>query len=131
MQYFWKTIGLILIAVILWLVLQKQEKDYATVLSLAVCCMSGLAIAAFLQPMADFLSQLVKMGEIGEGLYEILFKAVGIGFVAELTGRVCTDAGNNAMAGMVRILGSSAILYVSIPLLETLMNLIQNILGVL
>lgn len=131
MEYFWKTIGLVLIGIVLWLVLQKQEKDYAIMLSLAVCCGIAWAVAAFLQPIVEFLSQLVEMGKIEENLLGTLFKAVGIGFTAELTGKVCIDAGNSAMAGMVRMLGSAAILYISIPLMETLMNLIQDILGVL
>lgn len=131
MEYFWKTIGLVLIGIVLWLVLQKQEKDYAIMLSLAVCCGIAWAGAAFLQPIVEFLSQLVEMGKIEENLLGTLFKAVGIGFTAELTGKVCTDAGNSAMAGMVRTLGAAAILYISIPLMETLMNLIQDILGVL
>lgn len=131
MHYFWKAIGLVLVAIILWLVLDKREKDYSALLTLAVCCAIAGAVAAYLQPVVEFVWQLMDMGKLHDALLGILLKVVGVGFVAELTGMVCTDAGNSAMAGMVRLLGSAAMLYLSIPLMQTLMDLIQEILGVL
>lgn len=131
MTYFWKTLGLILIALILWLALDKREKDMASLLTLAACCAVGVAAAVYLEPVMDFLHHLDELGALNADTLKILFKAVGISFVCEITGMVCADAGNSSMAGMIRFLSNAAILYVSLPVLQTLMNLIQDILGVL
>lgn len=131
MAFFWKTLGLILIALILWLAVDKREKDMASLLTLAACCAAGVAAAAYLEPVMDFLRQLENIGALETDTLKILLKAVGIGFVCEITGMVCADAGNSAMAGMIRFLSNAAILYISLPVLQTLMKLIQDILGVL
>ena len=131
MAYFWKTLALILIGIILWLVLEKQEKDTATLLSLAVCCGVMAAAAIYLQPVLDFLRRLEALGELERETLGTLLKVVGIGVASEMTAMICTDAGNSSMAGMVRFLSCTATLYVSLPIMETLMNLLQDILGVL
>lgn len=131
MDSFWKTVALVLVAVILWLVVEKREKDISVLLTLAVCCAAAAAAASYLEPVLALLWQLENMGQLEDGLLKLLLKAVGIGFVAETAGMICTDAGNGSMGNMVRFLGSAAILFVSIPILNALMNLIQEILGII
>jgi hypothetical protein len=54
-----------------------------------------------------------------------------MGTVAEITAMLCMDAGNSSLSATVRLFGSCAVLYISMPLMQTLMKLIQEILGVL
>ena len=131
MAYYWKIIGFAMVAVILWMVLDKREKDLAIMLNLAVCC--GLAGAAmtYLQPVLEWIRQLCAIGNLNEEMMNTLLKAVGAGIAAEITGMICSDAGNNALSGVVRMAGSCAVLYLSIPVMQTLMNLMREILGVL
>jgi hypothetical protein len=42
---------------------------------------------------------------------------------------ICTDAGNTALAKTVQILTTAMILWLSIPLFESLLDLVQAILG--
>lgn len=128
---YWKTIALVLMAVLLWLVLDRQEKDMGLLLTLAACCAVGTAAIHYLTPIWDLIWQLNALGNLQEGILKTLLKAVGIGFVSETAGTVCKDAGNGSMASMVRFFGSAVILYVSIPLFQRMMTLIQEILGVL
>jgi len=66
-----------------------------------------------------------------EGIVNTLLKAVGFGFVSETAGRVCQDAGNSSMANLIRLFGTTGIMYVSLPVFQSLIGLIQEILGVL
>lgn len=120
-----------MVAVILWLVLDKREKDLAIILNLAVCCALACAGITYLQPVLEWIRQLSAIGNLEEEMLKILLKAVGAGTAAEITGMICSDAGNNSLSGVVRLLGSCTVLYLSIPVMQTLMNLIREILGVL
>lgn len=131
MAYFWKTVGLTLVGVILWLVVDKREKDLATLLTLAVCCAGAGAVAVYLQKILALMGDLAELGGLNGDLMGILWKTAGIGMITEITGSVCTDAGNSSMAGILRVLGSAAILYTAVPVLETLMEMVRGILGVL
>ena len=129
MGLFWKAAGAVLIAVVLGLSLGKQEKDFAVLLTLAVCCMVMAIAVSYLEPVLDFLRELEALGDLQGDMLGILLKAVGIGLVAEIAGMVWIDAGNGSLGKQLQMLGSAAILYLSIPIFSALLSLIQEILG--
>ena len=129
MDGFWKVTAAVLLTVILCLVTGKREKDFSLVLSMAVCSMAGMAAISYLKPVLDFLYQLEGMGNWNSGMLKILLKAVGICIVSELASRVCSDAGNGSLAKMMQMLASSTILYLSIPVFQAFVTMIQEILG--
>ena len=131
MEQFWKAVGLGLMALVLWVLTDRQQKDLGVMLNLAVCVMLVTAAAWYIKPMLDLVEQLNRLGNLQEGMLDILVKAVGIGFVAETAGTVCKDGGNATLAQLLRTLGSTAIVYVSLPVFGRLLELLQEILGML
>ena len=129
MGYFWKATAAVLMAVILSLALEKQGKDFSVILTLAVCGMAASAAFLYLEPVLDFLWELEAMADLREDMLGILLKAVGIGLVAELASVICTDGGNASLGKQMQLLGSAAILYISLPVFRSLLQLIQRILG--
>ena len=129
MGYFWKATAAVLMAVILGLALEKQGKDFSVILTLAVCGMAVSAAFLYLEPVLDFLWELEAMADLREDMLGILLKAVGIGLVAELASVICTDGGNASLGKQMQLLGSAVILYISLPVFRSLLQLIQRILG--
>lgn len=118
-----------LITLILGLALAKQEMDASLLLTIAACCMVVTAAAVYLEPVIDFFQELQSLGQLDSGLLGILLKAVGIGLLAEITGLICADAGNAALGKALQVLAGAMVLWLSIPLLRSLMELVQEILG--
>ena len=116
-------------AVILSLALEKQGKDFSVILTLAVCGMAASAAFLYLEPVLDFLWELEAMADLREDMLGILLKAVGIGLVAELASVICSDGGNASLGKQMQLLGSAVILYISLPVFRSLLQLIQRILG--
>lgn len=129
MSLFWKATGLILLALVLGLVLGKPGKDFALLLTAAACCMTAVAAVTYLEPVLDFFRELEAVGDLQGEMLGILLKAVGIGLVSEIAGMVCSDGGNGSLSKQLQLLGSAAILYLSIPIFSSLLRLIQEILG--
>lgn len=129
MALFWKAAAAVLIAVVLELTLGKREKDFGLLLSIAVCCMVGIIAFSYLEPVLDLLRELEALGDLQGDLLGILLKALGIGLVAEVAGMVCSDAGNASLGKTIQMLGGAVILYLSIPVFRSLLELIQRILG--
>ena len=69
------------------------------------------------------------MGQLDGDWVTILMKAVGIGLIAEIAALVCSDAGNASLAKAIGILSSAVMLWLSLPLLQGLLELVQNMLG--
>ena len=126
MELFWKALGAVLIAAVLGLVLGK---DMALLLSLAVCSM-GLAVAVhYLQPVVAFLQQIQSFSSVGDHILTVLLKVLGIGMIGEIVSMVCSDAGMASFGKMLKILSCAGILWVSLPLFQSVLSLLQQILG--
>ena len=129
MENLWKVTMLMLLSLILTSVIGKQEKDLALVLSMIVCCMGAMTIVSYLEPVLDLLRELEALARLQDGFLGILLKAAGIALVTELAGLVCRDGGNGTLGKTLQIIGSSAVLYLSVPIFRSLLRLIQEILG--
>lgn len=128
MGVFIQVIGGVIIAVFLSITLQKQQKDMALLLSIGVCSMILVVMVQYLKPVFTFMERLRQLTGLDNETTAIVLKAVGVGMIAEIAEAVCSDSGNGTMAKTVQMLSGAAILTLSLPLMETLIELIQKIL---
>ena len=126
MELFLKCAGGAMVGVVLILALGR--KDLGLLLGMAVCAMIAIAAVRYLEPVMDLLDRLQTLGGIDGDLVAIVLKAVGISMVTEIAGLVCTDSGNASLAKVLQILGVSVMLWISLPIFEALLTLIQEIL---
>ena len=129
MDIFLKAVAGVLVAVILGLILSRSGKDYSSILSIAVCCAVATAAISFFRPVVDFVSQLEVIANLDRELLSVMLKSVGIGILAELVSLVCADAGNAALGKVLQLVASSIILWLSVPLLNQLIELVENVLS--
>ena len=129
MELFLRATAGVLLAVILYLGLSGHNKELALLLTLGVCSMVAAAAGSFIQPVIAFLEELQTVGNLDNAYLTLLLKVVGIGFLGEVTALVCTDAGNATLGKTLQMLAACVILWLSIPLLNSLLELIRDILG--
>ena len=129
MELYFKGAAGILLAAVLGLALQKQEKDLSAVLTAAVIAMAAVLMLRLLEPVTELLRQLEQVGNLRSDALELLLKAAGIGLTAEVAGIFCADAGNAALAKMLRLLGTAAILCLSVPMFTALLECITEMVG--
>ena len=128
MSIYLKAVGSVLLAVILCIALSKQGRELSLLLSIAVCCMVGVAAFSLLGPVIDFAERLQTRANLNTEMWSILLKTVGIGLLTQITVLICSDAGNATLGKILQITASIVILRLSLPLLEELMNLVNDIL---
>lgn len=119
----------VMAATVLWIILSKQGKEYALILSLGACSLVLFMTFQFFQPIVDLLRQLEELGDLRPEWLNVMLKALGIGLVVEMSSLICADAGNAALGKTMQILGAAAVLWLSIPLISSLVDLLQQILG--
>lgn len=129
MSGFWQGISLSLIAVILVIAMGKNSGELSVVLILAAGCMIGIYALSYLQPVLNLLERLQQLSGIAGQTMKILLKAVGVGMVTELAHMICNDAGNTAIGKTVQILGAAVMLWLSIPLMEQMLDMVENVMG--
>ena len=118
-----------LLSVVLIVMLGKQDKDWALLLAILGCCMIVAVGLSYLEPVLSYLRQLRDMTGLDPELFDRVLKAVGIALIAEVTALVCVDAGNSAMGKAIQISAVFVILWLSIPLLNGMLELVRELLG--
>ena len=129
MRVFIQAFGAVMIALIMGSVLSKQEKTMGLLLTIGVCVMVMVAGIHVLSPVIDFIYKLEALCNTGSQWMGILLKITGIGLITELATLICNDAGNGSLGKALQFLASGMILYLSIPVLNGMIDLIQQILG--
>lgn len=128
MDTFLKAIGGILIALILYLILSKQNRDISLLLTVLVCCMVSAIAIGFLEPVFDFFTKLESIANVDRQMLSVILKAVGVGLLTEIISLICADSGNASLGKIIQILASCVILWLSIPLFTRLIELVEEIL---
>lgn len=129
MELFLQATAAALIAVILTLAIEKQGKELTILLTVAVCCMIALVAVSFFRHVMNFMEKLESIGNLNASIVSTLLRILGIGMIGEIAAMVCADAGNQALAKALELLGASVTLYLSIPVFTALIELVQEILG--
>ena len=131
MELFWKAAAVIILTVILGITLGRSEKDISIVLTVAACCSVSVIALRYLSEVIEFLWILGNSSDLQNPFMSLLLKISGVALVTEMTGLISSDAGNSSLAKAMQFLGNTVILFLSIPLFETFLSTIQEILGFL
>lgn len=129
MSGFWQGTALALIGVVLFLVLGKRSENMGMMIAIAVVCMIASLAISYLKPAFELIGRLKIVGNLDSEMLSVLLKAVGIAIVTELAVMVCTDAGLGSAGKALQMLGTAVILWLSVPLVERMLELLQSVLG--
>lgn len=127
MALFWKATAGILVTVVLALCLARQERTMGLLLILGVSCMTAMVAVSFLEPVLSFWEALCQTAQLEDLPLEVLMKVVGISLVSRITVQICGDAGHSALGQALETLSGAVVLWLSLPVLETLLELIREI----
>lgn len=122
-------LGAVLIGVFLSLILGKQNSGAAMLVTVATCVLVGVLFLGFFSPVLEFLRKLASVSQLDGHVVSVLFKTVGIGLLAEIGSNICIDAGNASLGKALQLLCAGAVLWLSIPLFNILLDMIRQLLG--
>ncbi len=129
MELFLQAAAIAVITVVLTSLLKKTNRELALLLTLAACILIGVFFMRLAEPIVDFLSKLRNLAGLDKTLMTPMLKTIGIGFLTQISATVCADAGENAIAKLVEICGGVLALYVALPLLEAVLDMVEQMSG--
>ena len=129
MNVFLKAIAGVFISLILWLCLEKSEKNISLLLTLAACVILLASAVCLLNPVITFVEKLQQVGSLNKDYIKIILKVVGVGLISEISSLICKDAGNESLGKALQIMAAVIVLLLSIPIFEKLLELLNDILG--
>lgn len=129
MDIFLKAGALALIVSVLYQIVSGRNKEIALLMVILGCTMILLAAISYMEPVFAFIDKLQSLGNLNSEMLEILLKSVGIGFLAEISALVCNDMGNSSLGKALQLLATAVILWLALPMLNSLLDLIGEIMG--
>ena len=129
MTHFIQALIVAVIGVILGAVIKKTHREMALLLSIAGCVVIGIFLFRLIDPLLDFFLRLRNLAGLDKNILSPVLKSVGIGLLTQITSKICTDAGENAVGSLVELCGSVLTLYVAIPLMEAVLELVEGMGG--
>lgn len=129
MDRYYIAVAAILLTTILSVALHRHNGEIAALLGLCGSCLVAMVAVGFLAPVTDFLRQLQQIGSVAPQMFGIMMKVTAVSFTAEIAATVCSDSGNSALGKSLQILSTAVILYLSLPMFQALLDLVERILG--
>lgn len=118
-----------ILAAVLCVMVRQEEKAVAMGLSALSCAVVLVLGFRFLQPIWTLLKELEALSGLGGGVMKPLFKVVGIGLLTQIAGSICSEAGEVSLAKAVEISGTVLAVYASLPLLASVLSLVEKLIG--
>lgn len=117
------------VTVVLTSLLKKSSRELALLLTLAACVVIALLLLQLARPVVEFLSRLRELAGLDKTLMSPMLKTLGIGLMTQICATVCCDAGETAIGNLVEVCGGVLALYVALPLLEAVIDMVITMSG--
>ncbi len=128
MSEIFKIVGVAFVTAISSILLKATKPE----LSFAVTVTGVIVILLFiidgLQNTVTIFNKIAEMTGVENGLIKILVKIVGVGYLTEFGAGILNDFGSNAVADKVVLGGKITIVVLSLPILESLLRMVEGFL---
>lgn len=112
-----RIVALCLAAAMICSALRSQRPEIATALSLAVGVGALLMTGSVFGDVSESIRRFSVLIDLDGGTSAILMKAAGITVISELGVQICSDAGESALAGRIRLATRVVMLGMALPLM--------------
>ncbi len=121
--------GIALTTVLMCLTLKKHGQPYSMVLNVVACVLIIFMILSNMSPIITQVKNLISYAKIPSEYSSVLFKSLGICFVAQFCADVCEDAGEKGIAAKVELAAKIAVLISALPLFEKITQTAVSFMG--
>ena len=128
LNLFVKIIGIAVLTLICYLLIKPSKPEMAFLVSLIGSCIIVSLCLDMVISIIDTLTGFVEKTNINQTLFTSVLKIVGVGYLTEFASSMCDDAGNKSLADKVAFAGKIFILFLSLPIINSLLNVILEIL---
>lgn len=109
------------------LLLKRSAPELGLALSGAVSLLAAALAMQLVSGLSEILSLVREQTGLSPAVLGPVMKCVGVGVVTRLSADICKDAGQSAVASAVELCGAACAMVTALPLIRTLLQMIQEI----
>lgn len=116
-----------IVAVVLIILLKQSKPEFALFISIALTAIILIMLARRISSIMSVLNYFGERAQIEDHFLKLIFKVVGIAYIAEFGSELCNDAGEGAIASKIALASKVIIFTLSLPILVALLDTISSI----
>ena len=117
-----------LIGLVIIIIVKQYRPEFAVYISLASGILILFLVMDKLTGVINLIKSVAEKSSINNSFIQLLLKITGIAFLTEFAVSICKDAGESAIASKIEIGSKVIIIFLSIPVISNLMEIIFKIL---
>ena len=122
-----RIVGIGLIGAILSILLRNSKPEFSMLIPVVVSFTVLACAMPYLIRITEELSRMASSAGINSSYMRIVIEVIGISYLVCITAELCKDAGENAIAAKIELGGKLIILAMAIPIINSLLNLVKEI----
>lgn len=119
-------VGILICVVTLILKQVKPELSVTVVIAGSVILITYTL--SYFSTVFQVFGTIVNKTGIDQGLFTILLKLIGVGYLVEFGASICEDTGNSSIANKIVLCGKITIFIMAMPIITSLFHLILDLL---
>lgn len=123
-----KASGISFVALLLALLLKKNNPSGALLVTIGAGAALLFVFMSVISPVLRFFEELAEAASVSPALLGPLMKSLGIAVLTKFSSDACADANEKMLSTGIELVGSAAALYVSLPLLSSVLSITRSFL---
>lgn len=115
----------VLLSLVVLVPIKELKKEYAPIIISSISLILLKLVIKHSIPLFEYISNLGINST--ENLFSVMYKCFGIALVTQLVSEICIDFGASGIAGKVELIGKIGIIITVLPLIESLLKLVEGL----
>lgn len=115
------------ISLIIAVILKEYNPQFLIFVPIILTVIIFFEVAPYIKEIAGVIYEMVQILNSSNFYIEEIGKMIGIAYLSEISIAICRDAGQNAIGQKIEIVSKIAVLYIGLPIISELLNIILNI----
>jgi len=106
------------------LVLKEHKQETALLVTITGSVLILLSVVQYFSNIFSVLTGFLDASGIPASIYAVVFRIIGIGYIADFSASIVEDAGQKSLASKILLAGKLIIMVLALPILQLLFDTI-------
>ncbi len=122
-----KIAGIGIAATVLAVFVKNQKPEFSIQVSIVAAVVIFVSAFPYLKTIVAMFNDISQKIGLESRYISLVFKVIGIAYVGQFASELCRDAGENAVATKIEFAGKTIIMTLSMPVLYSLLEIVNEI----
>ena len=124
-------VGIAMITAVAAILVKSTKPELALAVTIAGSVILLLFVLEVFRGSIGIFTEIAEMTGLDATIVKTLLKMVGIGYLVEFSAGILNDFGQNSLADKLVFCGKILVLILAVPILENILELISDLLGLI